>query len=178
MRPEKNLKSAQHHWWPRTLSKYWADCEGGLHRPSPDGTAIRSQPANFGAVTNAHHIKLGGPESPSPWNETLEPKFGAADGAIRSLVSWLESLPVTPLSTSLSLGKRITPAGATDDQFATCIECIISLVVRSPRFRASIRRTTEHYRQRFGMENYEAEDSLIGFNQRDCQNLFVRGLSG
>ena len=178
MRPEKNLKSAQHHWWPQTLSKYWADDAGGVHRLSPDGTVIRSQPKRFGTVKNAHHIKLGTPESPSPWDETFEPKFGMADGAIRGLVSWLESLADTLLPTSLPLDKRIAPAVATNDQFATCVECLISLVVRSPRFRASIRRTTEHYRQCFGMKDYEAEDSLIGLNQRDCQNLFVRRLAG
>ena len=178
MRPEKDLKSAQHHWWPRTLSRHWADEKGRVHRLAPDGVVIQSRPASFGAVKNAHHIKLGDSESPSPFDETFEPKFGAADNAVRGLISWVESLAEKPLSTSLSLEKRIAPAVATDGQFSSCIECIISLVVRSPRFRASIRRTTEHYRQRFGMKDYEADDSLIGLNQRDCQELFVRGLAG
>lgn len=178
MRPEKNLKSAQHHWWPRALSRHWADGDERVHRLTPGGVVIRSRPASFGAVKNAHHIKLGDPESPSPFDETFEQKFDTADNSIRSLVSWVDSLAENPLSTSLPLEKRIAPAVARDDQFSSCIECMISLVVRSPRFRASIRRTTEHYRQRFGLKDYEAQESLIGLNQRDCQDLFVRELAG
>lgn len=115
MHSEKNLKLAQHHWWPRTLSMLCADSGGYMRRLSPDDGVVRSRLENFGTVKNAHHIKLGEPEFSSAWDETFEPKFEAPDSVTWSLVCWLESLTNPLLFEPLPLEQRIAPAVATDE---------------------------------------------------------------
>lgn len=57
-----------HHWWPKGLSKYWADQDGLVSQLRYCGKLHRSTPKTFGAMTNAHAIKLEG-----PWNWPTEP---------------------------------------------------------------------------------------------------------
>ena len=52
------LKSARHHWWPKCVSRYWADINGLANRLSPDGQVRSARPESFGAIGNGHHIKL------------------------------------------------------------------------------------------------------------------------
>jgi hypothetical protein len=66
------------------------------------------------------------------------------------------------------------PAEMVDD----LITCLISLIVRSPRFRNSVRSRVEQIRSDMGLVDAEAEDGLIGINMRDCQRRFSRALGG
>ena len=78
----KPLKSALHHWWPQSLSKFWAHTDGRVTQLSWDGKEVRSSPSNFGAIKNAHHIKFG---DDNPWNSTFEHIFDAADSQFPEL---------------------------------------------------------------------------------------------
>src|ERR1700730_2059175 len=83
----KPLKSELHHWWPRGLSRLWQESDGKVTRLSWDGSELRAPPKQFGAITNAHHMDVGG-----PWSTSIEPMFGDADSALPGLVTKLESL--------------------------------------------------------------------------------------
>jgi hypothetical protein len=48
-----------HHWWPKSLSQFWAGTDGHVRQVTPDGKIVRSLPPSFGGIKNAHHIKLG-----------------------------------------------------------------------------------------------------------------------
>ena len=98
----KPLKSELHHWWPRGLSKLWEDADGKVTRVSWDGTLLRAPSKTFGAVTNAHHLNVGG-----PWSTSIEPIFGDADSALPGLARKLEMLAYTGAE-RLSIEQRIT----------------------------------------------------------------------
>ena len=53
---DKNVKAALHHWWPHSVSKFWADEKGLVTRISPDGNESRAPPQRFGAINSAHQI--------------------------------------------------------------------------------------------------------------------------
>ena len=97
----KPLKSELHHWWPRALSKLWEGADGKVTRLSWDGNELRVPPATFGAITNAHHMNLGG-----PWSTSIEPMFGDADTALPKLAQKLEELAYNDASGSSAIGKQ------------------------------------------------------------------------
>jgi len=77
---QKPLKTELHHWWPQTLADHWAAGDGMVSVIRPNGTVHRAPPGAFGAITNAHHMKMGG-----PWDSTFEPIFQRArqrDGGV------------------------------------------------------------------------------------------------
>jgi len=67
------LRNELHHWWPRSLSKYWADTDGHASAVFSDGTIVRSKPRQFGAIRNAHNIKMA-PE-PTVWDISYEQRL-------------------------------------------------------------------------------------------------------
>lgn len=170
--PEKDMRNARHHWWPGSLSRFWADKDGNAHRISWDGKEVSATPYNFGGVKNAHHIKMA--DIPTVWDENYEPKFGNIDGRFPSLVRWIESLGFVANTDNLPLSQRAQPQPVTDEQFYTCAECAVSIAVRNPAFRNRIRLTVQSFR---GSSIGEDElDRLIGLNQRDCQNLYMQAI--
>jgi len=172
---EKNLDPSRHHFWPGSLSTFWVDSNGKSHRISADGKKSYAHPYNFGGPYNSHHIKLA--DTPSPWDENFEPQYGKFDGAFPKLVEWIRTLAFVQPADKLPLGKRAMPQSASDEQLSNLLECLISLVVRGPKFRASILRTTNHYRERLGIAE-PANSSLVALNQRDCQQRFTTALGG
>jgi hypothetical protein len=48
------VRGEKHHWWPRSLSRYWANDEGLLHRIDTNGLDICSRPEQFGQISNGH----------------------------------------------------------------------------------------------------------------------------
>src|SRR5258708_4923933 len=97
----KPLKSAAHHWWPRGLSELWADEHSQVTRMAWDGKILRAPPAQFGAITNGHHIKLDG-----PWATSIEPLFDDADSALPALAKRLEGLDFQE-ATSSKIDERV-----------------------------------------------------------------------
>lgn len=136
------VRGAKHHWWPRGLSKYWADDSGCIHRVSVHGQDIRSKPEQFAMISNGHNMIFNDDEHGI---FTVEHIFDRADGYMPDMVRWLERLRsdlIAPNSVA-----PLTMAGmAFDDHLDIVRECIVSLIVRSPRFREAKQRATEYFR--------------------------------
>lgn len=169
------IKSALHHWWPRSLSKFWAGTDGKTYQRSWNGELAHAPPAKFGAIKNAHNIKLG--RTPSPWDESFEKAFGYADTQFPTVIKWLQELKTSTEATDTPFLGRLEAHSASEKMLNDLSICLASLIVRGPAFRNSIRSTTEYYRKKFGMINYEAEDSLIGLNMKHCQDLFSKAIT-
>src|SRR5687767_2606696 len=87
------LKSALHHWWPRCVSSHWAASDGKTGWIKPDGTCRRLPPHQLGALSNAHHIKLGERGTSTVWDQSFEDEFDVADSHFPAVISWLASFP-------------------------------------------------------------------------------------
>ena len=168
MPPKKAIKSELHHWWPRALSRFWADKNGSAHCIHCDGDFVQSRPKAFGAIKNANTIRLA--DVPTVWDECFEPTFGRADSEFPKLIDWLQRLhsPIAPSRNALA--KRLTPASITDEEFTRLGMCLASIIARSPSFLFRVKRITEAMRRRhFGITE-PAEKHLIGMNVRDAQS--------
>jgi Protein of unknown function (DUF4238) len=153
-----------HHWWPRTLSNHWCADDGNVSVIRPSGECHSAPPGTYGAITNAHHIKLGG-----PWDSTFEPVFDQADREISEFVGWLLNLETPQVASQNAMVERITPQLLPDERRAQLARITASLLARSPCIRNSIKRTTEYRRGKFGLADPAANKSLIAANQ---QHLF------
>jgi len=125
----KVIKGEKHHWWPKGLSKYWEDKRGGVHRIDHKGEVISSKSKEFGKISDGHNILF---ERESPWDSTIEHYFDVPDGNIQKAVNWLASFK-----------KKVDTENETeylclaseDENLDVLRECIVSLVVRSPKYR-------------------------------------------
>lgn len=169
------LVNAVHHWWPQTVSKFWADENGLTYRVSFDGVLLPSQPKSFGGIRNDNNIKLGG--APTPWDHSFESTFDKADGAFSALIEWLQSLKSRFSANAVPFEERLDPIIITDEQHKTLTECLASLIARSPSLRHSLRLTAEYYQSLMGVK-YPVPQSLIGLNARGGQEHIGRTMSG
>lgn len=163
---KKPLKTELHHWWPRTLADNWAAADGMVSVIRPTGEIHRAPPGAFGAITNAHHMKPGG-----PWDSSFEPIFNKPDGEMGEFVRWLSTLDVPPIGSDRPMVERIVPQPLFQEEQHRFARVTASLLARSPGIRHSIRLTTEYFRERFGLADPTADKTLIAFNQRglyDC----------
>lgn len=135
----------------------------------PDRTVHRAPPGAFGAITNAHHIKIGG-----PWDSTFEPIFNEPDNEMAEFVQWLATLDTALAAPQQPMIKRISPQALPDERATQVARITASLLARSPSIRASIKRTTEHYRRNFGLANPTADKSLIATNQSGLYDAYRR----
>ncbi|MDH1552285.1 MULTISPECIES: hypothetical protein [Pseudomonas] len=164
----KTLKSERHHWWPRCVSKHWADTEGFAHWITPDGTCKRVPPAQLAMIGNGHHIKLSrNPADSSPWDMSFEREFDLADGNFPSVIAWLNTLTSQKLL-NLQLRDRFLPQPCTDDQLKILTECVVSLVIRSPKSREAAVSVAEYLR---GELPTPERNALIGLNIRNSQRM-------
>jgi len=164
----KTLKSERHHWWPRCVSKHWADTEGFAHWITPDGTCKRVPPAQLAMIGNGHHIKLSrNPADSSPWDMSFEREFDLADGNFPSVIAWLNTLTSQKLF-NLQLRERFLPQPCTDDQLKILTECVVSLVIRSPKSREAAVSVAEYLR---GELPTPERNALIGLNIRNSQRM-------
>jgi hypothetical protein len=171
----KPLRSALHHWWPRSLSRLWADAEGLTYQLSWNRKLARAAPAAFGAIRNAHLIKYD--DSSTNWDETFEPAFDAADGLFPKVVESLLNLDTTNNTPGDAFCARLKPQEAPTELLDDLTECITSLIVRSPAFRYSVRSTVDKIRAEVGFDDLDCADSLVGMNMRHCQRLFSRAMT-
>lgn len=170
----ERLRNELHHWWPRSLSKFWADSTGHVHRVSPDGELIRSLPQQFGAIRNDNNIIAG--ETPSPWDHSFEETYSKADNAFPGLIEWLHTLTSPINATDAPLPQRLSPLIIENRQRELLAECLASLISRSPNFRNRIRLTTEYYREQFGLRDPTAPKNLIGINVKGTQKSFSEAI--
>jgi hypothetical protein len=175
--PHKNTKGADHHYFPKALQKFWRDDSGWVSRLGPDGSVKRSKNGSFGHIRNAHHVKLA--DKPTPWDETFEHTFNAADSAIPSVISLLAQLESRESSEDDGWSARFTPHWDLDTHREMIAETIASLVVRSPNFRNRIRVMLNDF-PFGGAPNWpegEAPSSLIAANQRHELSKYSKALA-
>ncbi|KEO90547.1 hypothetical protein EH31_10695 [Erythrobacter longus] len=135
----------------------------------PDGAVHRAPPGAFGAITNAHHVKIGG-----PWDSTFEPIFNKPDNEMADFVQWLATLETAIQAPNRPMVERIAPQPLPEERATQLARITASLLARSPSIRASIKRTTEYYRQNFGLANPTAEKSLIAANQSGLYDAYCK----
>ena len=165
----KKLKTERHQWWPEALSQFWADANGAVTRVSSDGKVLTQEPRKLRFIKNAHHIKMA--REPTVWDHSYERAFDAADNSFPGLVGWLRAqLPKEP-TTSEGLSDRLTPVRISQADHERMAECVASLIVRSPGMRHAVRVTTEYYRERIGLPEPKADESLLGANLRSGQRM-------
>lgn len=170
---KKPLKTELHHWWPRTLSDHWAAADGMVSAIRPSGDVQRAPAGAFGAITNAHHMKLGG-----PWDSTFEPIFNEADGEVGDFVRWLSTLEAPHIGADDSIIQRIAAQQLPDDRQQQIARVTASLLARSPGIRHLIKLRTEDLRDRFGFADPTADKTLIASNQRGLYEAYRRCMAG
>lgn len=167
------LKTGRHHWWPLALSEHWEGSDGIVSAIRPNGTMTRSPDGNFGGITNAHHMKLGG-----LWDSSFEPIFNTADSEMSELVEWLLGLDTNTADPNGEITPRILAQPLPEQRQHQMARCVASLAARSPRTRNAIQLTTEYYRGRVGLENAKADKTLIALNQRGLYDAYCQSLEG
>lgn len=121
----------KHHWWPQGLSRHWKDDQGAVHRIDPSGRVVDSTPKQFGQITDGHNIL---PAQRGPWDTTIEDFFDFPDQSMPSIVEWLSSL--ARKETNHDDAGRVSFAIESEQRELDVLrECILSLIIRSPRYR-------------------------------------------
>lgn len=167
----KHIKAELHHWWPQCVAKRWSDENGKINQLFYDGRLVpHKKPRNIGGIRNGHLIKLN--KEASVWDQSFENIYSNADNSFPDILTFLSSLKTKHIDAPKTLESRFLPQEISDTNFTILLECLLSLVVRSPRFRNSIKITTEDYRHRFGMKNPKADKTLINLNLRDTLKVF------
>lgn len=131
MKPNNVKRGEKHHWWPKSLSKYWANERGLVHRVDFNGEVKVSNPKNWGQISDGHNMLFDGG---GPWESTIEPYFDRPDSNMSHVVSWLSSLKQEAATANAIKHQHATP-DVSDDNLNTLRECIISLTARSPKYR-------------------------------------------
>jgi hypothetical protein len=167
----KPLKSELHHWWPRKLSAFWNDKDGKVTRLSWEGKSLRAPSAQFGAITNAHHIKLQG-----PWAGTIEPLFGDADTHLPHIVRRLASLPCIDADLSWPIENRLLPLEVDRVERERLGEGLASLLIRCPSHRHLLHAMTESIWGRFGGEERKPDSTLTALNMHQQYRQMVESL--
>jgi hypothetical protein len=165
----KGKLKERHHWWPECLSAHWCGADGLINVIGADGREFRSPPANVGVIGNGHIIKLG-KGKPSPWDESFEHAFDAADSALPRIVAWLETLERQWVERPPRRTERFLTQPVTDAQFGELVESLVSLAVRSPKFRAAAVAPAIHLR---GPLEPDERHVLEAMNMRHCQRMIA-----
>lgn len=123
----KPIPGQKHHWFPKAMSKAWADGDGMVWRTNSRGHSKRWHPSAIGYTPDQHNILS---EGGSPWDSTFEPSFDAADNAFPEIIRWLQGV-----GEGHTDGVRVEGVEVPDERRDGLAECLASLVVRSPRMR-------------------------------------------
>ncbi len=164
---KKPLKTELHHWWPRTLSEHWRAPDQMVSVIRANGEVRRAPPGAFGGITNAHHMKMGG-----PWDSTFEPIFNQPDNEMTDFVSWIFTLEASRAESDRPMLERILAQPLPQDRLQQMARIVASLLARSPRVRYVIKLGTEYYREGFGLADPTADKNLIAVNQRGLYDAY------
>jgi hypothetical protein len=162
----ENLTPERHHWWPECVSRHWEDDKGCTHRLEPSGKILRAPAKNFGVLKGGHDIKPDKMGRPSVWDHRFESEFQRADNNFPRVIDWLESLDRQSIPLNGAPRERFLAHNADDESIRDLVEGMISLVVRSPKFRSSAVSLAEYYR---GELPARERNALIGMNIMRCQ---------
>lgn len=165
------LENAVHHWWPRALSKFWANNDGVTHRISSDGELLASQPKSFGGIRNDNNVRIGG-----GWDFSFESTFNKADDAFATVIPWLYTLSCSTPAKDARFEERLSKVEVTDDQQAILAECLASLIARSPNLRQRVRLTAAYYQRDFGLRD-PTDERLVGLNSQHAQESIASAMA-
>jgi len=138
MKKRAVIKGEKHHWWPMGLSKYWKNERGEIQRIDFKGEVIPSNPQKIGKISDGHNILF---ENESPWQSTIEHYFDEPDQNMSKIVGWLSAFKKENATDFLYLSQE-----REDVNLDTLRECIISLAVRSPKYRNAQNSLVESFR--------------------------------
>lgn len=170
----KDLKSANHHWWPRALSKEWGDADGKVGRVDLKGVDRRIPTAKVGGLRNAHQIKLASTKGElSVWDENFEHQYDWVDSSIPSLMEKLRAVPF-PEKFDMPRRERFDLIQF-DDERDALLGLIVSLVVRSPKNREASVGLAEKLR---GPIPEPERSALIGSNLKGSFKLIFDAFKG
>ena len=164
---KKHLKTELHHWWPRTLSEHWQAPDHMVSAIRSNGVVRRAPPGAFGGITNAHHMKMGG-----PWDSTFEPIFNQPDGEMSDFVSWLFTLEAPTVPSARPSMERIAAASFPVARRQQIARITASLLARTPSIRNQIRLGTEFFRGEIGLANPAPDKNLIAANQQGLYDAY------
>jgi len=167
------LKTERHHWWPRSLSQFWANEQGCVHWLRPSGEVVVSPPGNFGMIGNGHHVLLGDPGQPTIWDSSFEADFQRADDNFPAVIEWLRGLDHCTHAAGTQLVDRFIPATVPDVELAVLMEGLISLAVRSPMNREAAVGVAELLR---GPLPERERNRLIAVNMKNTHRDAVKQL--
>jgi len=178
-RGRKDVASAEHHYFPKALQKYWKDDEGWVHRLRFDGKLGESKNGTFGQVRNAYRIKIS--DQPSPWDESFEYIFRSADSGIPKVVALLSEVEAPIGVEEKDWRLRLAPQWQLENDRTLISEVVASLVVRSPCLRNLISVGLDDFWERFGGKSPwpkgEVPSHLIAANQRPLFEQYARALA-
>lgn len=159
----------RHHWWPECVSKHWCEADGQINAIRSTGQTFRAPPSNVGVIGNGHIIKLGRGR-PSPWDESFEHVFDAADSSFPAVLKWLDGLEREWRPTAKPRSSRYMAQPDPGPMFGQAIECMVSLAVRSPKFRAASVGVALRLR---GPLPADEQHNLEAMNMRHCQRMIA-----
>jgi hypothetical protein len=168
-----HIKSALHHWWPKSLSNFWVGDDDCVTRITPQGKELRSPPAQFGGITNGHTVRIG-----DPWDFSFESQFDDIDSRIPNLTTDLLSFEAKTSDALTQINERLT-AHVVEKDFVDQIGLTLaSLITRSPRNRNTMAVTTEYYQKRMGFSDLKADKNLINMNISNKLKVIGRNFNG
>ena len=156
-------KSALHHWWPRAVQQHWIH-EGGINILKPDGTTFKTTPGRFGAIKNAHILKLAGDDG-SPWDQSFEDFYSECDTQIHKIIQLAQGLPYEEYCKNTAASDRAIGLNISDEAICEMAKVLFCMIVRMPSHRQKIAGTVEGIFQRGGSQHdYEADKHIINVN--------------
>ncbi|MES1312243.1 DUF4238 domain-containing protein [Vibrio cholerae] len=156
------IHGEKHHWWPKSLSKHWVNDQGSVHRIDCYGKIIKSNPKQFGLISDGHNILF---RNGSVWNSTIEGHFDRPDNAMPQIVDMLKNLR------SKDDGERFIDVEKDTDELNLLRECLLSLLVRAPLYRFYIESMLSGFRGQIGKQETKR---LISLNMNQKYDSLIK----
>jgi hypothetical protein len=164
------IPGERHHWWPKSLSQHWTDAEGMISRIDTEGKVSRSKPTATARISDGHNIRIA-----PPWDTTFEQYFDRPDSSFPDVTNLLKFLVASHRErASVKESGHCVHACKESDLQCLC-ECLVSLAVRSPKFRQGILATAQYVRSHVPKEEHKR---LIAANLWQTYSLIIRNKLG
>lgn len=131
------------------MSQFWTNEKGFISRVDTSGNLSQSLPKNTGRISDGHNIRLDG----STWDTTFEQHFDRPDSQFPSVIKWLSLMAENHPKSGSNQADGIHHAQVCGEpELRSLSECIISLVIRSPKYRNSVMQSAEAFRSNIPKE--------------------------
>jgi hypothetical protein len=165
------IRGEKHHWWPEVVSSFWKNSNGKISMINPNGLVVSTHGKSVAKLSNGHNLIF---DKPSSWDSTFEQLFDNPDGKFKKVIFNLKSIATDHLSKENSIHSVIgwnEERGKVD----LLLESLLSLVMRSPGYRAKLARTLTAIRG--SIESSELKQ-LVSTNLRQNYNNLQRIVKG